>query len=85
MGLSKATAARLDAYQDRLKKGKAKKIKPDDINKVMRKLRERQGELEQTLAETKKPAKRARITKKLAVIGDLIERAEWLKGKLKSL
>ena len=49
MGLKKLSE-KLANYNDRLKSGKVSKIKPDHVEKVLRKLRKKSAELEAEIA-----------------------------------
>lgn len=73
-------AEKLGDYFARLGKGRAHKIKPDDVQKVIVKLRERHAALIEELA--RKPDHAARITAKISAAEDLLGRAEWLQVQL---
>ena len=77
MGLKKL-AAKVADYNERLKDGKASKIKPGHVRKVLEKLRKKSAELEAELASAHTPEKRARLSRKLEVARAHEERAEWL-------
>ncbi len=77
MGLRK-TAEKLDDYYDRMKAGRAKKIKPHDVKKAISKFQARERELLIEIENADKPAKKERLTQKLATTRDLISRAKWL-------
>lgn len=81
MGLESAME-KLDKYFKRLEEGKARKIKPDHIDKVIRKLETKERHLEADLAETEKPDKKHRLTKKLALVREQKKRAQWLKTEI---
>ena len=73
-------AEKLGDYFARLGKGKAHKIKSDDVEKVITKLRERHAELVAELE--RKPDHAARISTKIRAAEDLLGRAEWLQAQL---
>ncbi len=73
-------AEKLGDYFARLGKGRAHKIKPDDVQKVIVKLRDRHAALIEELA--RKPHHAARIAAKISAAEDLLGRAEWLLGQL---
>ena len=77
MGLKKL-AEKLSDYNARLERGKAKKIKPDHVQKVLEKLRKKSSELEAEIALEDKEEKKARLRRKLSVAREHMERAEWL-------
>lgn len=81
MGLKKL-AAKVADYNERLKSGKASKIKPDHVKKVLEKLRSKSVELEAELALARSPEKRSRLERKLEVARAQEERAEWLLKEL---
>ncbi len=77
MGLKKL-AAKVAEYNMRLESGKASKIKPSDVEKVLEKLHKKSDELGREIASAKSPQKRARLERKLEVATEQQERAEWL-------
>lgn len=81
MGMKKL-AAKVDEYNDRLKSGKASKIKRSHVEKVLDKLRRKSAELEEELSLATSGDKAARLEKKLGVVRTHIERGEWLLGEL---
>ncbi len=81
MGL-KNLAAKVMDYNQRLESGKASKIKPRHVEKVLQKLRAKSAALETEIAATKSPDKKARLEGKLKVARTHIERAEWLLKEL---
>lgn len=81
MGMKKL-AAKVDEYNERLESGKARKIKPDDVEKVLGKLRKKARELEDDLASATSADKKARLEKKLGIARAHIERGEWLLGEI---
>lgn len=82
MGLSKAVE-KLDKYHDRLKQGKAAKIKPSHLAKVVGKLEAKEASLRAELAEATKPDKKERLERKLALVREQQARAAWLAEQLK--
>jgi hypothetical protein len=81
MGLTKL-AAKVEEYNERLKDGKASKITPQHVEKVLQKLRSKSTELQAEIASTSSPEKKARLKGKLTVAQTHIERAEWLLKEL---
>lgn len=81
MGLKKL-AAKVADYKDRLESGKAQKIKPDHVEKVLEKLRNKSVELEAEIEATRSSEKRERLERKLEVARAQEERAEWLLREL---
>ncbi|SHG78141.1 hypothetical protein [Marivita hallyeonensis] len=81
MGLKKLAAKVVD-YNERLEGGKASKIKPRHVAKVLEKLRAKEAELEAEIASTTSPEKTARLEGKLGVARTHIERAEWLLNEI---
>lgn len=77
MGLKKLTA-KLAEYQERMDGGKASKIKPDHVMKVLQKLEKKRVELEAEIAAASSPDKRERLERKLEVARAQQDRAEWL-------
>ncbi|NNF23483.1 MAG: hypothetical protein EX258_08220 [Sphingomonadaceae bacterium] len=77
MGLKKL-AAKVAEYNDRLERGKARKIKPDHVRKVLHKLREKEAELVAELAEVDDPEKIKRLNHKISIAREHLSRAEWL-------
>ena len=84
MGLERAVE-KLDKYFKRLEKGKAQKIKPSHIEKVIRKLEAKAGLLRAELAETDKDSKKQRLERKLEMVQEQQDRARWLETKIASL
>lgn len=72
---------KLEDYFSRMKAGKAHKIKPRDVEKVISKLRARRADLLDEAASA--PEKPDRLARKLRIADDLIARAEWLLGELR--
>lgn len=81
MGLEQSTE-KLDKYYKRLETGKAEKIKPEHVRKVIGKLKAKEAKLLADMAETTKDDKKARIDRKLATARELVKRAEWLLEKI---
>jgi hypothetical protein len=81
MGLKKL-AAKVADYNDRLQRGKASKIKPDDVNKVLKKLRAKEASLEAKMSEARDPDEKARLQRKRAIAREHISRAEWLLSEI---
>ena len=77
MGLKKL-ADKVADYKERLESGKAHEIKPGHVQKVLEKLQAKSSELEEEIASSHSPEKRARLKKKLEVARAQEERAEWL-------
>ncbi len=81
MGLKKLTA-KVEDYNARLESGKASKIKPSHVEKVLQKLREKAADLEAEITTTPSADKKARLEGKLAIAHTHIARAEWLLEEL---
>lgn len=81
MGLRKL-AEKVADYDQRFESGKASKIKPGHVEKVLAKLRSKADELEADIAAAGSNEKKARLSKKLGVATAQIERAEWLLKKI---
>lgn len=77
MPLTKAIE-KLKKYYGRLEAGKAKKIKPSHVAKVIDKLLENERSLLEQIATTKKAAKKTRLEQKLATTRKQLGRAQWL-------
>ena len=77
MGL-KRLAAKIVEYNERLDSGKASQIKPSHVERTLTKLRKKRRTLQEELASTISPDKKARLQKKLDVAQAHIERAEVL-------
>jgi hypothetical protein len=71
-------------YNKRLQSGKASKIKPNHLEKILRKLRTKEAELEAEIAHTKDGDSRSRLEKKLRIAREHIARGEWLMGEINS-
>ena len=83
MGLTKI-GEKLDSYFRRLDDGKAAKIKPSHVEKVIAKLRSKQALLKIEISDSVKPSKKERLERKLSITVDQIKRAEWLLDKIGS-
>ena len=81
MGLESAIE-KLDKYFKRLKKGKAQKIKPAHVKKVLGKLESKERLLKAELSETEKADKKKRLNRKLALVREQQERARWLQKEI---
>ena len=81
MGLKKL-AAKVEDYNARLESGKASKIKPSHVEKVLQKLRVKAAELEAEIASATSADKKDRLEGKLAIARTHIDRAEWLLKEL---
>ena len=77
MGLTKI-GEKLDKYFSRLENGKAARIKPSHVEKVIAKLRAKQALLKTEIRDSEKPSKKERLESKLVTVHRQIERAEWL-------
>lgn len=81
MGLKKL-AAKVADYQERLKKGKARKIQPDHVKAVLERLERKQSKLKDDLKKAKTKSEKDRIESRLKIARKHRERAEWLLKKL---
>ncbi len=77
MGLKKL-AAKLADYRERLERGKASKINPSHVKKVLEKLQKKLASLNEEVASTEKPDRKARLNRKLNITREQIKHAEWL-------
>lgn len=73
-------AEKLEDYLARRDAGKAHKIRPRDVEKVIAKLRARREELLEDLV--RKPDKADRLHAKIVSADDLLARAQWLLAEL---
>jgi hypothetical protein len=74
----KKLAAKVAAYHERLEQGKAHKIKPSHVQKVLVKLRAKEETLCSEIEAATTNADRLRLTRKLQVAREHIQRAEYL-------
>lgn len=77
MGLKKL-AEKVAAYNARLEEGKAHKIEPGHVRKVIDKLRAKEEDLLEEIGEASSEEKRARLERKLQVAREQIARAEYV-------
>jgi hypothetical protein len=77
MGLKKL-AAKVAKYNERLESGKASKIKPDHVSRVLDKLRAKETSLKSEIADTRDDDKKTRLKRKLGITQEHITRAEYL-------
>lgn len=83
MGLKKLSQ-KLDAYFERLERGKATQIEPAHVQKVIAKLQAKQNLLTDEFLAAQSPSKKERLSNKLATARAQIERAQWLLAKIGS-
>lgn len=81
MGLKKLSA-KVEDYNARLESGKASKIKPSHVEKVLQKLHVKAAALEAEIATAPSADKKARLEGKLVIARTHIARAKWLLKKL---
>ncbi len=81
MALSKSIE-KLKKYYARLEAGKAKKIKPSHVEKVMRKLEANEQKLLEEISNTTKTSKKKRLKQKLETTRNQLDRAKWLHAKI---
>ena len=81
MGLESAVE-KLDKYFKRLEKGKARKIKPSHVERVVRKLEAKAKLLRAELKDTDKDSKKRRLEQKLEMVREQQDRARWLEKKI---
>lgn len=81
MGLESAVD-KLDKYFKRLEKGKARKIKPSHVERVVRKLESKARLLRAELNDTEKDSKKRRLERKLEMVQEQRDRARWLESKI---
>ena len=77
MAISKISK-RLDDYVERMKKGRAAKIKAKHVEAALDKLKRRKRALQEELESVRKDEKRARLKRKVRVAREQIKRAKWL-------
>lgn len=80
MGLKKL-ASKVADYKDNLENGKARKIRPEHVRKVLEKLRAKEAELYAAIAGAGEERK-LRLQLKLGIAREHIARAEWLLGEI---
>ena len=78
----KSSIEKLDKYYGRLEKGKAQKIKPSHVEKVIRKLEGKEKSLLAEIADTQKDSKIKRLERKLELLRAQQDRARWLQEKI---
>jgi hypothetical protein len=81
MGVKKL-AAKVAEYNERLESGKTSKIKPDDVNKVLKKLQAKEASLDRKIFQTSDPGEKARLERKCAIAKEHIRRAKWLLSEI---
>lgn len=81
MGIE-SSIEKLDKYYKRLGKGKAEKIKPSHVEKVIQKLQAKEKLLLEEIEEASKDSKKARLNRKLALVREQQGRARWLLDKI---
>jgi hypothetical protein len=77
MGLKKL-AEKVEEYQQRLKAGRAHRIEPEHVEKVLDKLRRKEADLLVRIGTEPDAEERADLERKLGVAREHIARAEWL-------
>ncbi len=81
MGLE-STIEKLDKYYGRLEQGKARKIEPSHVDKILAKLETKARSLQDELAVTTKKSRKQRLTLKLELVREQQARARWLKDNI---
>jgi len=81
MGVEKY-AEKLDDYFERLEDGKAKKIKPSHVLRVISKLKKKAEKLNEEIEVTEKESKKDRLKRKVLIAREHIKRAELLLDKI---
>ena len=76
------SAEKLGKYYDRLKKGKAAKIKLNHVEHMLKKLDKHRKKVIDERDSADGSKKKERLGRKLEVIDDQIERANWLRDKV---
>lgn len=71
-------AEKLAEYNARLEAGKAEKIKPSHVHKVLKKLRKKAADLEAEIDAEKNFDRKSRLVRKLGTAQESVKRAEWL-------
>jgi hypothetical protein len=74
----KKLAEKVADYQLRLQAGKARRIRPEHVEKVLDKLRRKEAELVSRCAAEREQAARCELARKLRIAREHIARAEWL-------
>ena len=82
MGLEN-TVEKLDKYFKRLEKGKARKIKPEHVTKVISKLEAKAQLLQSEIATAEKADKKQRLSRKLELVQEQLKRAAWLQDEIR--
>jgi hypothetical protein len=78
----KKLAAKVADYRERLEEGKASRIEPRHVEKVLKKLRKRKVELEERVATESDGEHKDRLHRKLEIAREQISRAEWLLAEI---
>lgn len=81
MGLSDL-AEKLEEYRTRLAAGQVSRIRPEHVDRVLTKLRDKRRRLAEELEAEQHPSEREVLTRKLAKVEDLIEQATWLRRQV---
>ena len=76
------TAAKLDKYKKRVKKGEAHKIKPQHVAHIREKLHRKRNQLNARMADAADDNEREQVANKLATVDHLIDRADWLSNQI---
>ena len=76
------SAEKLDDYRKRLEKGKVAKIKPAHVEHIINKLNAKRTKVARALEGADNKKKRERFTRKLAVVDEQLERAQWLENEV---
>lgn len=77
MGIE-SSVEKLDKYFKRLSKGKAQKIKPSHVEKVIHKLEKKEELLLEEIKEADKDSKVERLKRKQDLLREQQDRARWL-------
>lgn len=75
-------AEKLAEYRARLEAGRADRIEPAHVERVIAKLEAKRVTLGDRLAAASAPSERERLQRKLATAEALIEQAHWLREQL---
>jgi DNA-binding MarR family transcriptional regulator len=81
MGLGKCVE-KLAKYYARLDAGKARKIKPSHVQKVIDKLEAYERGLQDEIQATRKPDKKDRLERKRTSTLEQLEKARWLMSQI---